>query len=146
MEENGVVEPLPLAGRELAALAGVAHPIQWQALFECVNVLDRWPGKAGGKGDAFPMGDALEAVDHRLAPLCWNRRVVLLGRRVERAFRFNECPWFEWHRGRNDGLFVTVPHPSHVNHWWNKAENRREAARFWGTVADMAREGLGVML
>lgn len=138
MEENGVTTPLPLARGELAALAGVI-PHKFDELFECVNVLDRWPGKQG-KGSAFPLPEARARAIIMVEKLK-ERKVILLGRRVEMAFGLN-LPWLTL----TPWIFIdrlgepvtcevaTCPHPSGVNRWWNDASNRRAAATFWGSL------------
>jgi len=132
MAENGVTEPLVLARKDLAALAGVSM-VEWKELFECVNVLDKWPGKQG-KGDAFPPGEAALAAAKMCPKLKEHDKIVLLGRRVEAAFGFGEGPWFTWR-----GNVAVSPHPSLINRWWNEQANRIAAARFWGGLVDEVR-------
>lgn len=140
MEENGVTLPLPLARRELACYAGITPP-RFDELFECVNVLDKWPGKEG-KGDAFPLALAKIRAFEMLENWA-GRRVVLLGQRVSSAFLLRDPYLFNWRPFEwtiADGSKSAVcemaicPHPSGVNRWWNKAENRRAAAMFWGEL------------
>lgn len=134
MEENGVTIPLPLARGELAALAGII-PHKFDELFECVNVLDKWPGKQG-KGDAFPLEMARPKALSMRSKLLKHRRVVLLGKRVEMAFGLSR-PWFQWapqpweqrgcdgaHRGagfvmdidKPDGTTITESCPTELHH------------------------------
>lgn len=130
MAERGITTPLPLARRELAALAGIV-PARFEELFECANVLDEWPGKEG-KGDRFPLEEARAAISHKMLSWCKHDRMILLGKRVAKAFMV-EPILFQWQQH----MFVQVcvaPHPSGVNAWWNKAENRRAAAIFWGSL------------
>lgn len=144
MKENGISLPLPLARRELAALAGIT-PMRFDELFECTNVLSEWPGRSdNGKNDVFPMDRAIPAAK-ALLPKLEGRKVVLLGQRVSAAFDVRE-PIFQWvsrgfaWRGHDDIVTVTChlavsPHPSTANRWWNKPENRISARMFWGTLA-----------
>lgn len=163
MHESGVHEPMPHARRELAYYAGLCLP-EFNEKFECVNVLDRWPGKAG-KGDDFPMKLAYDGAERVQAKVVEGdyARVILLGRRVEAAFGIQGNPWFEWFQfhipcriapkvdvfRRDEDPFVlhecamriykvmmvVTPHPSGVNMWWNDRRNKAQAARFWGEVA-----------
>lgn len=69
---------------------------------DAFNVLDRYPGSEGPKGDAFPIS--------------WARR------RARRLYPWEDHP---------EGFRVAViPHPSGVNHWWNEPANRRRFRRF----------------
>lgn len=117
----------PLAGRagkKLADLHGVAHA-EFMATREVVNLLDRWPGKAG-KGDAFPLAEARErAALHDLSR--WDR-VVFLGKNVARAFNFR-APFLVW-QSLDGVLCAVVPHTSGINRWWNDADNTEAARRF----------------
>lgn len=123
-------------------MAGIT-PMRFDELFECINVLDKWPGKQG-KGDSFPLNLAIPA-DKALLPKLQGRKVVLLGQRVSHAFDVGQ-PILEWHeRGfgwwENDVIvqlscaLAVCPHPSGVNTWWNKPENRIAARVFWGELA-----------
>lgn len=141
MERNRVTTPLPLARWDLARLAGVSMP-QFNELFECVNVLDKWPGRgSNGKNDLFPMELARLAVAKMDIV---GRRVIFLGRRVESAFRLSPLPLslFTWQQtfGEPKLHWAVSPHPSHANRWWNDINNRRDAAIFWGEVAKSTQE------
>lgn len=141
MEENRVTIPLPLARRELAALAGLIPP-KFDELFEFINVFDKWPGKQG-KGDAFPLTEARVAAA-KLLPTFAGRKVILLGTRVAKAFYLDartllQFGYWEWtvpDGSRSEVCEIAIcPHPSGVNTWWNKPENRVAARIFWGSVA-----------
>lgn len=141
MQERGITDALPIAGKELAAMAGITWPGRWFELFEPVNVLGSWPGKQG-KGDAFPLDLAIPAMRELVEEFHLYTRVVLLGRRVEMAYNgavgrrlSHQEPLFHGF----DARIAVAPHPSHVNRWWNSIENRAAASRFW---MDVARQGV----
>lgn len=116
-------EPLSgMTGRRLDALCRAPH--------DRVNLLGRWPGRAG-KGDAFPMALA-RPVARSMAPALRGRRVVLLGRQVAAAFDLRGA-WFQWCDGGHFD-YAVAPHPSGVNHWWNDPSNMRRARRFWRAI------------
>ena len=109
---------------------------------EFLNVLDRYPGPSI-KGDKFPMSEARIAARKKLEQLR-GRTVVLLGSNVARAFDCKAFRYFEWYEIRSSEnsldtvvpLMTVVPHPSQVNRWWNREENRRIAGKFLRTMAD----------
>ena len=111
------------AGRRLAKACGVED---LGDVFDMVNLIDRFPGKAG-KGDRFPAklarerAAALELGDHEL--------VVFGGRAVAQAFDVHRNPFLKWFRfgGRSAAI---IPHPSGIVTWWNSPENQRRARRF----------------
>ena len=155
-------EPLCLARRDLARLAGVILP-EWNEKFDHVNVLDHWPGPAeGGKGDAWPQALADERKEVIEERMLGYRKVVILGRRAARTFRLHDLRWFDWYSyailvrkvpeqkafvrtGDPSILQQTVeyktlmvaiaPHPSGISHWWNDRSNVAQASRFWQEVA-----------
>jgi len=122
------------SGRRLAALCGLSFPAFLRA-FERVNLLDCYPGRRGDKGDELPRFVArLSACN--LTPRLRQRRTVLLGRGVARAFHMHDRPFFVWHDDIGDGALVAVaPHPSGVSLFWNDAENVDAARRFWRALA-----------
>lgn len=72
---------------------------------------------------------------------------LLLGRRVERAMLGYKLPYFEPHPWGHYGIFITVPHPSGQNRWWNDedrvddgrrrlTEFLQEADRMFGGIED----------
>lgn len=133
MEERNITLPLVLASSELAHMAGIQWPGEWGQLVETFNVLDRFPGRADGGGDLFPFPLATLCASRLKATLGERPLIVLLGRRVERAWGLQQ-PWF-----RTIGGVVVVPHPSHTSRWWNSRVNRLEAHVFWQEVAREAR-------
>jgi uracil-DNA glycosylase len=134
---------LSLMSPALADLAGVGFPGEWARLFRRTNLLESWPGRApSGRGDLFDARAAAESAG-RLIDRGLQLKVdlvVLLGRRVERAFGrprvlwFAEIPALPW-RTR------VAPHPSRISRWWNDEENRSRARSFWSDVAAVARGG-----
>lgn len=128
----------PLSGRSGGRIEQLmGSPLR--DVFEPVNLLRRWPGKAaGGRGDAWPTAAARESA------VRWLRRrrrrrdvrpVVLLGDRVAAAFGLRGATVLRWTAaGLGDRLGMTVvavvPHPSGINRWWNDARNARAAREF----------------
>src|SRR6266699_602985 len=115
---------LPLHGRcgeVLSYLAGLVSVEKLAEVFELRNVLDEYPGKAGKKGDKFPIALARERASMIAQELAGsNRRVVLLGRGVCRAFDRGDLEPFAWQRESFWGFWVAmIPHPSGVNLFWN---------------------------
>lgn len=91
------------------------------------NLLPEWPGRAGSKGDVFPMALAAGKAAAMASSLL-GARSVLLGRGVAAAFGL-VAPFLEWRRvGGN--LFACLPHPSGINLWWNDPANRDAARAF----------------
>lgn len=129
-------EPLSGAsGRRLAALCELSVN-DFLDRFERVNLMDRFPGKAG-KGDAFRMDRARRAA-LRLSQRFEKRKVVLLGNRVARAFEVKPI----WPAGNFvpmwGGFVTVVPHPSGISRWWNDPENARSMELFWKVLAAQA--------
>lgn len=94
---------------------------------DCKNLLDHWPGSAG-KGSAFPLAEARDAVGRVRASNPWTS-FILVGKRVALAFGLRDpalLRWF-WSEG---AWFAVVPHPSGINRWYNDPENARAAATF----------------
>lgn len=112
---------------------------QYLKNFERINLLNEYPG-THKRDDKFPIREARLAA-RTLRPLLAGRSVVLVGRNVARAFQL-DIPFHVWGHlqarracvlNKTSGLsrVAVVPHPSGRNHWYNKAENREEAANFW---------------
>lgn len=125
------------AGRTLARCADVEFHFYLNAC-ERRNLLNRWPG-SNGRGSAFPLREA-NRVAVAMMPALNGRRVVLLGKRVARAF-WVETDYLKWaghtyrHPDRLDEVFAhfhvaVVPHPSRINRWWNDAQNLIRARAF----------------
>lgn len=123
----------PLSGRSgarLANLAGISLE-EFLGQTDRVNLIERWPGRSGKKGDRFPAAEA-RARFHVILPMCSGHRVVLLGSHVAEAFRFYGRP-FCWARSLTPVYadWAFCPHPSGVNLWWNDPDNVRAASEFW---------------
>ena len=109
-------------GSFLANLIGVS--LQQFLRFTRLNLNARYYGK-NGKGDLFSMEEAQETIER------WGdalpRRCVLLGGFVTKAvLATRPTPLKTFYReGRS---YLTFPHPSRLNRWWNRQANR-EAAR-----------------
>ena len=128
----------PLLGRtgsRLAALCGLALQ-DYARTFARVNVLERWPGKAG-KGDAFDLPEARQRAALLRRRFVGGRLVVLLGRRTARAFGLDSAYLLPLRL--SCATVVVLPHPSGINRWWNEPENVRRASRFLRRVAKEAR-------
>lgn len=128
MDQRGFTKPLLLASRDLAELAGLRWPKEWEEVVEVRNVLDKFPGRQlSGKGDLFPIWEAQSEASKMSFE--GYPRVVLLGRRVGSAFGLSG-DWFCWTTFKGTSVAV-APHPSKVSHWWNSKENVEAARQFW---------------
>jgi len=146
----------PLSGRvaetlcsmaDIPPMAGESRYGQWTwALydrFECMNLIERWPG-AQGSGSAFPMAVARAALVDRL-PEIDGRVVVLLGSRLPRLLMPEDTTetFYRWEVATpqaraEDGEVVyqarpttmcAIPHPSGLNRMYNApAERERVGA------------------
>lgn len=112
------------AGRVLEALAGFPPRRE----FDCVNLLQSWPGQAG-KGSAFPLHDARVAAAAMLAVLPQGRVVVIAGKRAAAAFGIRRPEFLRWYAVGGKVLGV-LPHPSGINRWLNDPTNRAAAGQF----------------
>ena len=91
------------------------------AAFERVNVLERWPGKAG-KGSRFPVAEARQGANAIVGRLLVGQRVVLAGKRVASAFGLL-APIGAWVNVRGTH-FTVIPHPSGSTRDYNCALTR----------------------
>lgn len=134
MTENGITEPLPLASRDLSQLAGLSWPDEWNEKFECINVLDQWPGRSpNGKNDLWPVDLARRAALTLVPKMQGLQSVVLLGHRVADAFGLRDSEFFAWQPIHGTRVTVT-PHPS-ASRWWDDPANRLKARVFWSGVS-----------
>jgi len=125
---------VPLGGRcgdRLAEICGLELDA-FHLLFERVNLLNRFPGKAA-KGDLFPLDEARYLAGRLLINGdLRDRTVVLLGENVARAFFLPPgTKTLAWLPGLALERLAISPHPSGVNRWWNDSTNLRRARRFW---------------
>lgn len=107
---------------------------QYDALFERVNLIPKFPGKSGTtKEDAFPVGKARWHA-RRLAPRLKGREVIILGRQPAEVLGVN-TPFHWWLEDGPGFIAAVVPHPSGRNRWYNDVANREAAELFWRGVA-----------
>jgi uracil-DNA glycosylase len=113
-------------GTVLARYAGL-DMVTFMETFDRMNVFDAWPGEQG-KGSAFDAGAAkAEALKlHRhLTP---GRVVLLLGKRVARAFCV--APDYFVEQPLGPARAYVLPHPSGVNYWHNDPRHRVQMKAF----------------
>lgn len=119
------------SGERLIALSGLTYEEFWGRV-DAVNLVIAWPGKAGPKGDKFPLMEARKAAVAYMSGLAVvgpeYAVFVLCGRAVARAFDLEFLDWFKTY-----GIprFAVIPHPSGVNHMWNDPRTTRQARRFF---------------
>lgn len=115
------------------------------APFDAINLLAR----PISDEDAWPIELARERARHLYEDCFAEREVVLLGRRVARAFA-RLSPWMDSLASAeffslatptvpSYGDWVTcmvwiAPHPSGRSRWWNRPEHRRSAEAFFSTA------------
>lgn len=126
-----------VTGRRFAELAGVERredaPVDW------TNLLG-YDGR-DGRGSRFRVDLARTAAAELEPTLSGYRTVLLLGRRVERAFSFwpRPSPYFDL-RAAAGTLVAVFPHPSGVNRYWNDPAAVERARSFlWRVLSDGAR-------
>jgi len=127
--------PSTRSGRRLAELAGVGSV---REIADAVNLLRRFPGSAGPKGDLFPIEEARRAARRLAGRMRARRATLLLGGNVARAFGVGGTDFLEWTEVRGARACV-FPHPSGISHWWNDPRNVRRARRFLRRLAMEAR-------
>jgi hypothetical protein len=127
----------------LAKYASVDPREHMYDLFDFINVIDHYPGRApDGKYDNFPVQFARDQAAVRVWPHIWStdvESVVLLGRQTSVAMN---CPfdYFEWQtiREENYGREVRLavsPHPGGTVMWWNNPENLKRGCEFLSGLA-----------
>ena len=118
-------------GRRLAGLCGLDYH-DFLRTFDRRNLLNYEQGPLG-KGDDFdPFAARRSAL--LMTPALTGREVVLLGRRVERAFLGpTSLPYLSW-TDLQGVRWATCPHPSGINRWWNEPANRSKAEEFWNAA------------
>lgn len=105
---------------------------QYARRFERVNLLAKFPGSAP-HGDLFPSAEARDAANRMIDSLA-GRRVVFVGRAVATAFGHFDAPFYAWLRDDRGFRFAAMPHPSGVNHHWNKPGAKAEAIGFFARL------------
>jgi hypothetical protein len=113
------------SGRRLAELAGVPW-VTYLRRTERTNLLEDWPGATWPAAEAR-MG-AL-----RVLPQLAERRTILVGARVARAFGLTWDPFsfvIRLDALVPDADVAMIPHPSGRSRWWNDARNVERARAF----------------
>ncbi|UOF80078.1 hypothetical protein [Caudoviricetes sp.] len=117
----------------LARLTGIEARIL-RDVFDRMNVFPRWLGPSG-KGDWWDPTEARRIVRVLRKRGFFGsedyprRRVILLGKRVMRAFDLDR-DYFD-PVTINGTEHVVAPHFSGVNRWWNDGHNRKVAEQAW---------------
>lgn len=111
----------------LAYFCGLSVPAFKQA-FVRRNLLDEWPGHVG-KGARFPIAEARGAAKVlRGRTFKAGRTVILLGKRVARAFDVKADYLEPVQVGR--ASVTVIPHPSGINRWYNDVGREAAVATF----------------
>lgn len=79
----------------------------------------------------FDMRAAKKRVNEVLVPGLANRMVLLLGKKVARAFGYTDPVPFLIADDKRGFKFAYLPHPSPINLYWNKPENVEQAKAFF---------------
>lgn len=128
-----------LSGSRLAAIVGVSQE-RLLTLFDARNLLHRFPGRSGVKGDSW-CADEARAEARRLLPHLRGRTVVIAGSAVAAAFGVTGKPL---ERVEREGVtFILLPHPSGVNRFYNSVTNCRAVRRLLRQVLGLTRPGAG---
>lgn len=127
-----------LSGQRLIKFMGLPTIMHLHHLFDCRNLMDKYPGRAN-VGDMFPQHEASLAARLQARDLL-GRVVVILGRGVAESFDLGWTPWLTWVCVRGAKVSV-VPHPSGVNRWWNDETNLRNGRSFLTQFAKQVAAG-----
>jgi uracil-DNA glycosylase len=124
-------------GRRLADCCGLSLE-DFLNHFDRMNLLDaRQDTKE--KGFEFDVAAAMRRATMLRSEWTSPRIVILLGSRVQQAFRFGQYPPF-WPIALLNGVTVYVmPHPSGVNRWWNDLDNVLRASGFMRGIVSSTR-------
>lgn len=128
-------------GKFLAELMGTTQE-QMLLDHDFINVLDHWPGR-DLTGDRFPPREARVAAKAKMGQLR-GRVVVMLGHGIVRAFGSTQFRYLQWYELRHPDNFAdvvskyvtVVPHPSGVNRYFNKIDNRLIVGKFLGMLIE----------
>lgn len=116
----------PFSGRSGARLAALLGR-ELDSVFELVNLLPAYPGRAG-KGSGFDR-ELARARAAEIAATRGDRLLILVGHRVAAAFGLDGDYLVE-----RDGAIV-FPHPSGINRFWNDPANVTRARRVLRSAA-----------
>ncbi len=122
--------PQPLEGRvgsRLANLAGLRLD-HYMELFERRNLLQVRQDTAAKGFEFDEKAAAIEAVTMRNLYFKDGRVIVLLGKRVAKAFGVKEVYFIQQQYHGPD--IRVMPHPSSVNRFWNDLANVKQAEEF----------------
>lgn len=119
------------SGAHLIDLSGLRRDEFW-ARVDAINLLDRWPGKRGPKGDHFNLVEARASAARQMnafddAGFGYDY-YVLCGRKVAAAFGLDHLDFFALY---GIPYFVVIPHPSGANYLWNRAIVQARARAFF---------------
>lgn len=117
-----------LSGRSGALLARLSGVETLSSVFVLANLSESYTGsRSSGAGDAWSASEARKlAAEFDFGD---ERRIILLGWNVARAFCLDWLEYMEWF-DEGDFSFAVFPHPSGLNHFWNDPENRERARTF----------------
>jgi hypothetical protein len=90
----------------------------------------------GRGGDRFPRKIARKAAELMVGRLK-ERTVVLIGKKVARAFSVEKTAPFEW-IVVSGATMSWAPNPSGMNHWWNDQANRKAGEAFFSALGQRA--------
>ncbi len=118
--------PLPpgSTGHRIFEMTGISNTRAYLSLIFRANLLSYNPGPD------WPVREASIAADAML-PFLRDRSVVLLGRRVGRAFGIGTIPFLKWHKHRVGFTVAILPHPSARNEWYQSEKNSALAQLFF---------------
>lgn len=119
--------PRESGGGRLLAISGMT-PRDFLIAFDRVDLLAAWPGREWNRDAAYRAEVA--AAYHLEQAAATGQRLVLCGRRVQRAFGepIASAPTHRWHVVRGASV-AAIPHPSGRSPVYNKASERALAAR-----------------
>lgn len=115
-------------GRRLAEFSGLTFE-EYLARTDRINLFGYWPG-AAGKGSSFPMNEAVWLASLiKISRAKQSARVILLGKRVAKAFGMRSPAYLEW-CDFHGVQYAVIPHPSGINRWYNSTANKSALRRF----------------
>ncbi len=123
--------PLPpgCAGHRLFKMTALPNMRTYLTLLFRANLLSYNPGPNWPKREAHIAAMAM-------LPFLRERQVVLLGRKVARAFGVGQYSFMEWNNYRDLCDVAVLPHPSGRNLWYQDGGNLYLAGQFWTALLD----------